>query len=71
MAYSEHLAERVKKVLKEKRVRFEEKKMMGGLCFMVRDKMCMGVERNMLMARIDPDTYEKTLKKPGCRACAP
>lgn len=67
MAYDEHLAERVKKILKEKHVHFEEKKMMGGLCFMVDDKMCMGVEKDMLMARIDPDLYEKALKKKGCR----
>jgi hypothetical protein len=66
MAFSEHLADRVKKVLREKRIPFEEKKMMGGLCFMVRDKMCIGVEKDMLMARIDPEFYEKALKKKGC-----
>ena len=65
MAYDEHLAERVKKVLREKRVLFEEKKMMGGLCFMVKEKMCMGVEKDMLMARIDPTIYEKALKRKG------
>jgi hypothetical protein len=67
MAYNDHLAERVKKVLKEKHIHFEEKKMMGGLCFMVREKMCVGVEKDMLMARIGPDIYEKALKKKGCR----
>lgn len=67
MAYNEHLAERVRKVLREKKVRFEEKKMMGGLCFMVKDKMCLGVEKENLMARIGPDAYESALKKKGCR----
>ena len=66
MAYDEHLAERIQKVFKEKRVRFEEKKMMGGLCFMVKDKMCAGIIKDMLMARIDPDLYEKALRKKGC-----
>ena len=66
MAYDEHLAERVKKVLKEKRVRFEEKRMMGGLCIMVKDKMCMGIEKHKLMARIGPGAYEAALKKKGC-----
>lgn len=66
MAYDEHLAERVQKVLKEKRVRYETKKMMGGLCFMINDKMCVGIEKDMLMARIDPDRYEEMLKKKGC-----
>ena len=66
MAYDEHLAERVKKVLKEKKARFEEKRMMGGLCIMVKDKMCMGIEKNRIMARIDPDIYDIALKKRGC-----
>jgi TfoX/Sxy family transcriptional regulator of competence genes len=67
MAYDQHLAERIKKVLKAKRKSFEEKKMMGGLCFMVNDKMCMGVEKDRLMARIGPDAYEQALRKKGCR----
>ena len=66
MPYDEHLAERVKKVLKEKRVRYEEKRMMGGLCIMVKDKMCMGIEKQKLMARVGPDAYEAALKKKGC-----
>ena len=66
MPYDEHLADRVKSVLKEKHIQFAEKKMMGGLCFMVKDKMCMGVVKDMLMARIDPAIYEKALNKKGC-----
>lgn len=67
MAYNEHLADRIRKVFREKRVLYEEKKMMGGLCFMVAGKMCVGVEKNMLMARIDPDIYSQALRKKGCR----
>jgi TfoX/Sxy family transcriptional regulator of competence genes len=67
MAYDEHLAERVKKIFKEKRVRFEEKKMMGGLCLMVNNKMCLAIDKDRLMARIGPEAYEKALKKKGCR----
>ncbi len=33
---------------------------------MVDDKMCLGFEKDMLMARIDPDNYEKNLEKKGC-----
>lgn len=40
--------------------------MMGGLCIMVKDKMCMGIEKTRLMARIDPEIYESALKKKGC-----
>jgi hypothetical protein len=66
MPYDEHLAERVKKVLTEKRVRYEEKRMMGGLCIMVKDKMCIGIEKQKLMARVGPDAYQAALKKKGC-----
>jgi len=44
-----------------------QKRMMGGICFLVEDKMCVGVIKQNLMARIDPDIYEKTLSKPGCK----
>jgi TfoX/Sxy family transcriptional regulator of competence genes len=67
MAYDIHLAERIKAVLREKRVSFDEKKMMGGLCFLVKDKMCVGIVKDSLMARIDPDIYEMALKENGCR----
>lgn len=67
MAYSELLADRVRQVLNERKVPTEEKKMMGGLCFMVDDKMCVGIVGEELMARIDPDIYEEALDKPGCK----
>ena len=65
MAYDEFLAERIRRILQEKNTLFEEKKMMGGLCFMVDDKMCVGINANKLMARIDPEIYEEALEKPG------
>lgn len=67
MAFDEFLADRVRRVLTEKHVSFEEKKMMGGLCFMVDDKMCLGILRNDLMARIDPDLYDRALTRQGSR----
>lgn len=39
---------------------------MGGLCYMVDDKMCFGIVKNTLMARIGPDRYEEALTKDGC-----
>jgi len=66
MAYDEYLADRLRNTLKEKNTIFIEKKMMGGLCFMVDDKMCVGIVKNNLMARIDPETYEQALTLPGC-----
>lgn len=67
MAYDEFLAERIKTILNQKHITFEEKKMMGGLCYLVKDKMCLGIVRNTFMARIDPDMQEEALAKPGCR----
>ena len=66
MAYDEQLAERIRRSFGRKNVLFEEKRMMGGLCFMVDSKMCVGVEKNRLMAHIDPEAYDAALHKKDC-----
>lgn len=66
MAYSEQLAARVRKILTDVPL-VEEKKMMGGLTFMVNDKMCVGVLKDDLMVRLDPIAYDAALKRKGCR----
>ena len=63
MAYDEWLAERLRKALEEHKTTFIEKKMMGGLCFMVDDKMCVGIVKDHLMARIGPVAYMMRLLK--------
>ncbi|GBF40347.1 TfoX/Sxy family protein [Leptospira johnsonii] len=66
MAINEKTAERVRKALtKQKEV--EEKKMFGGLCFMVNGKMCVCVRDQELMFRIDPKDYESVLEKKKAR----
>ena len=67
MAYNEALADRVKDILDEKKIRYTEKKMFGGLCFLVEDKMLLGVEKNRLMTRIDPEDEIAALKKKGAK----
>ncbi|KAA3621911.1 MAG: RNA methyltransferase [Bacteroidetes bacterium] len=67
MAYDEHLAERIQKILNEKKVNYFDKKMFGGVAFMVDDKMCVGIVKENLMARIGPDAYEAALTKDGCK----
>ena len=67
MAYDNYLAERIRKAFNEKGIQPEEKKMMGGICYMVNDKMCAGVIDDKLMARLDPDIYEEAMKRKGCR----
>ena len=45
---------------------FITKKMMGGLLFMVDDKMYVAVIKEEVMARINPNIYEESLEKEGC-----
>ncbi|MBK8983242.1 MAG: TfoX/Sxy family protein [Ignavibacteria bacterium] len=67
MAYDEKAADRVREIISLSHQNIEEKKMFGGLCFMVNDKMCIGVEKDRLMVRLDPEKYDEALKKEGCR----
>jgi TfoX/Sxy family transcriptional regulator of competence genes len=67
MAYNEKLADKVRALISETHKNIEEKKMFGGLCFMVNGKMCVGVEQERLMLRIDPGKYEEVIEKEGCR----
>ena len=66
MAYNEKLAGRMREALSSHR-NVEEKKMMGGLTFMVNDKMCVGILHDDIMARVDPEMHETALQKKGCR----
>ena len=66
MAYDEKLADRIREILVDQPV-IEEKQMMGGLAFMVNNKMCVGVIKDDMMARIDPDVFEEAIEKHGCR----
>jgi TfoX/Sxy family transcriptional regulator of competence genes len=67
MAYNEQLADRIREKLMHLS-NVEEKRMMGGLTFMLNDKMCVGIFRNELMCRIDPDLQDELVEKRGCRA---
>lgn len=67
MAYNEYLQERINSLLNEKNVQFEERKMMGGLCYMIDNKMCLGIIHDDLMARVGPDNYDGLLKVKGAR----
>ena len=66
MAYNEKLAGRIRALIALTHKNVEEKKMFGGLCFMVNDKMCVGVEQERLMVRIDPAKYDEAMEKEGC-----
>lgn len=61
MAYDEKLAVRVRKALDDSGP-LVEKKMFGGLCFMLNGHMTAGVVKDLLMLRVGPDNYAKVLK---------
>jgi len=66
MAYNEKLANNVRELIALTQKNVEEKAMFGGLCFMVNDKMCVGVEQERLMVRLDPAKYDEVMEKEGC-----
>ena len=66
MAYNEKLADRIREMISLTQKNVEEKKMFGGLCFMVNDKMCIGVEKERLMVRLDPGKYDEVMEQEGC-----
>lgn len=66
MAYNQKLAERIRKNLAGIS-NVEEKEMMGGLTFMVNDKMCIGIIKDEMMCRIDPAVHDEAVEKEGCR----
>jgi TfoX/Sxy family transcriptional regulator of competence genes len=66
MAYDEHLANRVREKLVDL-PNVTEKAMMGGLTFMYNDKMCVGIIKDELMCRIDPEIQDDVIEKVGCR----
>ena len=73
MAYDEYQADRIRQSLQRRGVDFYEKKMMGGLIFMVDDKMCIGLDQDKktqtdrLMCRIGKEAYEAALEEIGSR----
>jgi len=66
MSYDEGLAERLREALQSQRG-ISEKKMFGGLAFMSRDYMFIGITGDILMARVGPEYYEQALSRPHVR----
>ena len=66
MAFDEKLADRVRRQV-AKRSGLSEKKMFGGLAFLLHGNMSCGIHGNELIVRIDPETTESALAEPGTR----
>ena len=66
MPYSEPLADRVRHVFGHRRGR-TEKKMFGGVGFLLNGNMCVGVWQTSLIVRVGLDAYEEALAQPHVR----
>jgi len=66
MAFDEQLANSVRKRLGRKSG-LVEKKMFGGLAFLINGNMSVGVHGNELIVRVAPESTDATLKEPGAR----
>jgi TfoX/Sxy family transcriptional regulator of competence genes len=72
MAYNEHQADRIRQRLSRVNLT-EEKKMMGGIIFMVNDKMCVGLDidkttgSDRLMVRVGKAQHDQLIFKKGSR----
>lgn len=60
MAYDEHLANRIRRVLGERK-QFTERRMFGGLTFLCQGRMCCGIVGNDLMVRVPLDEFDAVL----------
>jgi TfoX/Sxy family transcriptional regulator of competence genes len=67
MPYNEEQAEKLRAALKRLSLNpgedLSEKKMFGGLCFLLNGKMLMGVGKGEVMLRLHTQEYEKALEK--------
>lgn len=66
MPFDDKLANRVRKILGEIDG-LSEKKMFGGLCFLLNGNMALGLVNEDLMIRVRPDSYENMLSQPHVR----
>ena len=66
MAYNEKLAEKIRAALSGQK-NLTEKKMFGGIAFMIDEKMCVGVDKDDIIIRCAPEETDELLSKKGAR----
>ena len=66
MPYNEHTAERIRPLMK-RRKGSSEKKMFGGVGFLLHGNMCVGVWKEFLILRLGTDAYEAALEQSFAR----
>ena len=66
MAYSTELEHRIRAVLANKEG-VSERKMFGGLCFLINNNMACGIVKDEIMVRVGKERYDDTLAQPHAR----
>jgi TfoX/Sxy family transcriptional regulator of competence genes len=64
MAYDEQLAARIRSILRDD-PGLDEKKMFGGIAFLINGNMACGVHTDNLIVRLDQADYDDALTRPG------
>jgi TfoX/Sxy family transcriptional regulator of competence genes len=67
MSFDEQLGQRIGLMFDKAGSDFSEKRMFGGLAFMIDDKMCIGVVKDEIMLRVLDDKYKDVLSRPNVR----
>jgi TfoX/Sxy family transcriptional regulator of competence genes len=66
MAYNTQLANRIRELIAERTDHVEERKMFGGLAFLVDDKICVAAKADKMLIRIAPELYNQAIEEDGC-----
>jgi len=66
MTFDEGLAQRIRDQISD-RDDFEEKRMFGGIGFLLRGNMACGVNKEDLIIRVGPDYYQEALSRPNVK----
>ena len=66
MAYDEGLAQRIRETLADADG-LSERRMFGGIAFMLHGNMAVGISGDELMVRVGPEAYEDALAQPHAR----
>jgi len=65
MHWDKELVDRIRNILELKSIEYIDKRMFGGTCFMVDEKMCLGTFKGGVMARVGPDSVNEYLEIEG------
>lgn len=65
MATDPYLLDRIHNILQQRHITWSEKRMFGGDCFMINDKMCFASINDGILARVGPEQIEILAEKDG------